>query len=154
MRLSPWRLLAPRCERSAPAQKAGDAPVTTMAPIAGSLSMASRVATISSTRSRVRALRRAGASRVTTATRSTVSVRSSGMAGSLALGGRYETASPEDFTQWARNVAPPIANLLNGQSPDVQEEVWRKVTEAWAPLTTVDGRVRTENQAIWVAATK
>src|ERR687897_2803050 len=88
MRLSPWRLLAPRCDRSAPAQKAGDAPVTTMAPMSGSPSMASRVATISSTRSRVRALRRAGASRVTTATRSTVSVRSSGMAGSLALGGR------------------------------------------------------------------
>src|ERR687897_684680 len=88
MRLSPWRLLAPRCDRSAPAQKAGDAPVTTMSPMSGSPSMASKVATISSTRSRVRALRRAGASRVTTATRSTVSVRSSGMAGSLALGGR------------------------------------------------------------------
>ena len=66
----------------------------------------------------------------------------------------YETPSPEDFTQWARDVAPPIANLLNGQLPETQEQVWRKVTEAWAPLTTSDGRVRTENQAIWVAATK
>jgi hypothetical protein len=51
-------------------------------------------------------------------------------------------------------VAPPIANLLSGQSPEVQEQVWRKVTESWAPLTTPDGRVRTKNQAIWVAATK
>ena len=66
----------------------------------------------------------------------------------------YETSSPEDFTHWARDVAPPIANLLKGQSLEVQEEVWRKVTEAWTPLTTADGRVRTENQAIWVAATK
>jgi enediyne biosynthesis protein CalE5 len=66
----------------------------------------------------------------------------------------YETPSPEDFTQWARDVAPPIANLLQGQSPEVKEQTWRKVTEAWAPLTTPDGRVRTENQAIWVAATK
>jgi ubiquinone/menaquinone biosynthesis C-methylase UbiE len=66
----------------------------------------------------------------------------------------YETPSPEDFTQWAREVAPPIANLLNGQPPEVQEQVWRRVTEAWAPLTTADGRVRTENEAIWVAATK
>jgi ubiquinone/menaquinone biosynthesis C-methylase UbiE len=66
----------------------------------------------------------------------------------------YETASPQDFTQWARDVAPPIANLLKGQSPDVQERVWRKVTDAWAPLTTPDGRVRTENQAICVAATR
>jgi ubiquinone/menaquinone biosynthesis C-methylase UbiE len=66
----------------------------------------------------------------------------------------YETPSPEDFTQWARDVAPPIANLLNGQPPEVQEQVWRKVTDAWAPLTTADGRVRTKNEAIWVAATK
>jgi ubiquinone/menaquinone biosynthesis C-methylase UbiE len=66
----------------------------------------------------------------------------------------YETASPEDFTQWARDVAPPIVKLLSGQPPEVQERVWRKVTEAWVPLITAEGRVRTENQAIWVAATK
>lgn len=66
----------------------------------------------------------------------------------------YETASPEDFTQWAREVAPPIANLLKGQPPEVQDQVWHKVTEAWAPLTTADGRVLTNNEAIWVAATK
>lgn len=66
----------------------------------------------------------------------------------------YETRSPEDFTQWAQDVAPPIANLLKGQPREVQEQVWQKVTDAWAPLTTPDGRVRTENQAIWVAGTK
>jgi ubiquinone/menaquinone biosynthesis C-methylase UbiE len=66
----------------------------------------------------------------------------------------YETPSPEDFTRWARDVAPPIANLVKGRSPEVQERVWREVTEAWAPLTAPDGRVRTENQAVWVAATK
>ena len=64
------------------------------------------------------------------------------------------TASPEDFTQWTKDVAPPIANLLMGQPPAVQEQVWQRVTEAWTPLTTPEGRVRTENQAIWVAATK
>jgi ubiquinone/menaquinone biosynthesis C-methylase UbiE len=66
----------------------------------------------------------------------------------------YETASPEDFTQWTRDVAPPIVNLLKGHTPEVQERVWQKVTEAWAPLVTAEGRVRTENNAIWVAATK
>jgi ubiquinone/menaquinone biosynthesis C-methylase UbiE len=66
----------------------------------------------------------------------------------------YETASPEDFTQWARDVAPPIVNLLKGHPVELQERVWRKVTEAWSPLVTPEGRVRTENQAIWVAATK
>jgi ubiquinone/menaquinone biosynthesis C-methylase UbiE len=66
----------------------------------------------------------------------------------------YETASPEEFTRWLRDVAPPIVNLLKGQSHEEQERVWRKVTETWAPLVTPEGRVRTENQAIWVAATK
>jgi SAM-dependent methyltransferase len=66
----------------------------------------------------------------------------------------YETASPEDFTQWTRDVAPPISKLLTGQLPEVQEHVWRTVTEAWAPLTTADGRVRTENQAICVVGAK
>jgi len=66
----------------------------------------------------------------------------------------YETASREDFTQWTRDVAPAIVNLVKGHPPEVQERVWRKVTEAWAPLVTAEGRVRTENNAIWVAATK
>jgi hypothetical protein len=35
----------------------------------------------------------------------------------------YETQSPTDFTQWAKDVAPPIANLLNGQRPENQEQL-------------------------------
>jgi ubiquinone/menaquinone biosynthesis C-methylase UbiE len=66
----------------------------------------------------------------------------------------YETTSPADFTQWIRDVAPPIVNLLKGRPAQTQERVWRKVTEALAPLVTAQGRLRTENQAIWVAATK
>lgn len=38
----------------------------------------------------------------------------------------YETESPEAFTQWARDVAPPIVNLLKGQPLEVQERVWQK----------------------------
>ena len=66
----------------------------------------------------------------------------------------YETTSPADFTQWIRDVAPPIVNLLKGRPAQTQEHVWRKVTEALAPLVTAQERLRTENQAIWVAATK
>jgi enediyne biosynthesis protein CalE5 len=66
----------------------------------------------------------------------------------------YETASPEDCTQWVRDVAPPLANLTNGQPREVEERVWAKVTDAWAPLTTPEGRVRTRNQAVWVSADK
>jgi SAM-dependent methyltransferase len=66
----------------------------------------------------------------------------------------YETASAEDFTQWIRDVAPPIAKLTNGQPTEVADRVWREVTAAWTPLLTTEGGVRTSNQAIWVAATK
>src|SRR5690606_14575009 len=84
MRSSPSRWLSPRCERSAPAQKAGGAPVTTTAPTSPSASSASSAATISSTIGRVSELRRSGAFRVTTATPSVVSVRTSAMRRSLA----------------------------------------------------------------------
>jgi ubiquinone/menaquinone biosynthesis C-methylase UbiE len=66
----------------------------------------------------------------------------------------YETASAEDLTQWIRDVAPPIARLTDGQPPEVASRVWRQVTAGWTPLLTSTGRVRTSNQAIWVAATK
>jgi enediyne biosynthesis protein CalE5 len=66
----------------------------------------------------------------------------------------YETASAEDLTRWVRDVAPPIARLTDGQPPEVASRVWRQVTAGWTPLLTSQGRVRTSNQAIWVAATK
>jgi enediyne biosynthesis protein CalE5 len=66
----------------------------------------------------------------------------------------YETASAEDLTRWVRDVAPPIARLTDGQPPEVASRVWHQVTAGWTPLLTSKGRVRTSNQAIWVAATK
>jgi SAM-dependent methyltransferase len=66
----------------------------------------------------------------------------------------YETASAEDLTRWVRDVAPPIARLTDGQPSEVASRVWRQVTAGWTPLLTSEGRVRTSNQAIWVAATK
>jgi SAM-dependent methyltransferase len=66
----------------------------------------------------------------------------------------YETASAEDFTQWVRDVAPPIVRLTDGQPPEVASRVWRQVTAGWTPLLTSKGGVRASNQAIWVAASK
>jgi SAM-dependent methyltransferase len=66
----------------------------------------------------------------------------------------YQTDSPELATRWLREVAPPISSLVDGRPPEVQERVWAKVTEAWAPYTSVDGRVRLENQAVWVTGTR
>jgi SAM-dependent methyltransferase len=66
----------------------------------------------------------------------------------------YQTDSPELATRWLREVAPPISSLVDGRPPEVQERVWAKVTEAWAPYTTTDGHVRLENQAVWVTGTR
>jgi SAM-dependent methyltransferase len=66
----------------------------------------------------------------------------------------YQTDSPELATRWLREVAPPISSLVDGRPPEAQERVWAKVTEAWAPYTTADGRVRLENQAVWVTGTR
>jgi SAM-dependent methyltransferase len=66
----------------------------------------------------------------------------------------YQTDSAELATRWLRAVAPPISSLVDGRPPEVQDRVWAKVTQAWAPYTTADGRVRLENQAVWVAGTK
>jgi enediyne biosynthesis protein CalE5 len=65
----------------------------------------------------------------------------------------YQTGSPELATRWLRAVAPPITSLVDPQPPAVQERVWAKVTQAWAPYTTADGRVRLKNQAVWVTGT-
>jgi enediyne biosynthesis protein CalE5 len=66
----------------------------------------------------------------------------------------YQIGSPELATRWLREVAPPITALVDPHPPEVQERVWAKVTEAWAPFTIADGRVRLENQAVWVTGTK
>jgi SAM-dependent methyltransferase len=66
----------------------------------------------------------------------------------------YQLGSTELATRWLRDVAPPITALVDPQPPEVQERVWAKVTEAWAPFTIADGRVRLENQAVWVTGTR
>jgi enediyne biosynthesis protein CalE5 len=66
----------------------------------------------------------------------------------------YQPGSAELATRWLRDVAPPITALVDAQPPEVQERVWAKVTQAWAPSTTASGRVRLKNQAVWVAGTR
>jgi SAM-dependent methyltransferase len=64
----------------------------------------------------------------------------------------YELESPAAATQWLRDVAPPIAGLVQGRSPELQQRVWGRVTEAWSPYVTAGGRVRLDNEALWVTA--
>ncbi|MGH9176041.1 MAG: hypothetical protein ACRD1H_16865, partial [Vicinamibacterales bacterium] len=67
----------------------------------------------------------------------------------------YETDTPEQFTEFAWGLAPAmITDLVRAQPPEVQKRVWDKVTQAYAAFQQADGRVHTENQAIWVVGTK
>lgn len=65
----------------------------------------------------------------------------------------FATETPEQYTEFIRDVSPTIA-ALDTQPPDVQERAWGRVTEVWTRFQAAGGRVRTENQAIWVVGTK
>jgi ubiquinone/menaquinone biosynthesis C-methylase UbiE len=49
--------------------------------------------------------------------------------------------SPEDFTTFVREIAPPISMLMAGQPPERQEEGWAAITEAIRPYASDDGTV-------------
>ncbi|MPZ59503.1 MAG: methyltransferase domain-containing protein [Rhizobiales bacterium] len=66
----------------------------------------------------------------------------------------FETETAAQFTEFIRDVAPPFSVLLKDQPPEVRERIWEKVTKAYARCADPSGRIRTTNEAIWVAATK
>jgi hypothetical protein len=64
-----------------------------------------------------------------------------------------KTDSPEQYTEFIRDVAPQLTTLL-GDQPTVVQRVWEKVTDAYRQFQGDDGRVLTENQAIWFKGIK
>jgi hypothetical protein len=66
----------------------------------------------------------------------------------------FETETAAQFTEFIRDVAPPFSVLLKDQTLDARGRIWRKVTEAYERFVDMSGRVRTTNEAIWVAGTK
>jgi SAM-dependent methyltransferase len=66
----------------------------------------------------------------------------------------FETESPERFTDFIRDVAPQLTTMLAGHPTPVRERVWDRITDAYRPFQDASGRVRTENQAIWVKGVK
>lgn len=66
----------------------------------------------------------------------------------------FETESPAQFTEFIRDVAPSFGALLADQTPAARKRIWEKVTQAYGPFADANGRVRTANEAIWVAGTK
>jgi enediyne biosynthesis protein CalE5 len=66
----------------------------------------------------------------------------------------FKTDTPEQYTEFIRDVAPQLTSLVNGQPVEVEERVWGKVTDAYRQFLDAEGRVRTGNQAVWVTATR
>ena len=66
----------------------------------------------------------------------------------------YETASAEACTEWVRDVAPPITELIADQPEPIRQDVWDRVTRAWAPFQGPDGAVRLPCTAVCVSARK
>ena len=66
----------------------------------------------------------------------------------------FETDTPDQFTQFVRDVALPITRLVADRPADVQEHVWARVTKTWNRFLDSDGHVRTHNEAILVTGAR
>ena len=63
----------------------------------------------------------------------------------------YETATAEACTEWIRDVAPPITELIADQPEPVRQDVWDRVTRAWDPFRGPHGTVRLPCTALYVS---
>ena len=66
----------------------------------------------------------------------------------------FETETPAQFTEFIRDVAPPFSVLLQDRTSVARERIWGKVTEAYGRFADASGRVRTINEAVWIAGTR
>ena len=57
----------------------------------------------------------------------------------------FEWDSPESFTTFVKEIAPPISSMIAPHPPDVQEQTWQAITDASRELAGGDGKVRTTN---------
>jgi SAM-dependent methyltransferase len=62
----------------------------------------------------------------------------------------FDWDSPEDFTTFIKEIAPPISAMINPQPPEVQEETWQAITDAVRDAAG-DGPVRLENVVLMAA---
>lgn len=63
----------------------------------------------------------------------------------------FEWESPEVFTTYVREIAPPITAMLKPHPPEVQEETWAAITEAVRPEVASDGKLRLSNLVLLAA---
>ena len=56
----------------------------------------------------------------------------------------FEWDSPQDFTRFVKEIAPPVSNLLKPHPQEVQSETWAAITEAVGDYVD-NGKVRMNN---------
>jgi enediyne biosynthesis protein CalE5 len=57
----------------------------------------------------------------------------------------FEWQSPEEFTAFIKEIAPPITAMIDPHPQDVQDETWEAITEAIRQAASDDGTVRLSN---------
>lgn len=57
----------------------------------------------------------------------------------------FEWASPEEFTAFIKEIAPPITSMIAPHPPDVQDATWAAITEAVGQKAADDGTVKLSN---------
>jgi enediyne biosynthesis protein CalE5 len=57
----------------------------------------------------------------------------------------FSFASPEEYTTFIQEIAPPVSSMLAPHPPEVREATWTAITEAAAELADEDGRVPMRN---------
>ena len=57
----------------------------------------------------------------------------------------FEWRSPEEFTTFIREIAPPISAIIDPHPRDIQDETWAAITEATRRAAADDGAVRLSN---------
>ena len=63
----------------------------------------------------------------------------------------FEWESPEGFTTFIKEIAPPITALIEPHPPEVQEETWAAITDAVRERASDDGTVRLSNLVLLAA---
>lgn len=59
-----------------------------------------------------------------------------------------EWASPEEFTTFVHEIAPPIRAMIDPHPQEVQDETWMAITEAIAQRAADDGTVTLRNVSL------
>lgn len=61
--------------------------------------------------------------------------------------------SPDEFTRFIKEIAPPITSMIAPHPPDVQEATWAAISDAMRPRAASDGSVTLENAVLMAVGT-